>query len=151
MSRDKWDVILGFYESVSRASAVVLLVMIAAAMVHSYLSSRNVSSRENLLTPKAIFVCSAHVLIAVGVYWHLVSGGWLTQNYQWDDPNIVNLNLAVLEALAMGSVIAFGIRPRPFTYRFVLDLLVIQLVVGLSILIWFLIVMGSLGRSKRLF
>jgi len=32
---------------------------------------------------------------AACVYAHLISGGWLTNRYQLNDPNIVNLILAI--------------------------------------------------------
>ena len=151
MSRDKWDVILGLYETASKASVALLGLMIIAAAIHSFVASRGISAGENLSRVKAFLVCSAHVLIALGVYWHLITGGWLTQSYSWNDPNVINLALALLEAVAVGSVIAFWIWPKPFTYRFAVDLFVIQIVVALSIRVWFAIVLSSLGRSRRLF
>jgi hypothetical protein len=81
----------------------------------------------------------------------LITGGWLAQSPSWNDPNLINPALALLEAVAVGSVIAFWIWPKPFLYRFVLDLLVIQVAVALLILVWFLIILGSLGRNERLF
>ena len=151
MSKDKWDVILGLYQAAGKAFVVLLLLLIIAAAIHSFLSSRGISAAENPSKARALFVSSGHVLIAIGVYWHLITGGWLAQSPAWNDPNIINLALALLEAIAVGSVLAFWIWPRPFLYRFMADLLVIQAVVGLLILIWFLIVLGSLGRNKRMF
>jgi hypothetical protein len=47
-----------------------------------------------------------HLIAAAVVYWHLITGGWLTNHYQLNDPNIVNLVLAIFEPIAIVSVIA---------------------------------------------
>lgn len=55
---------------------------------------------------------AVHVVAAVAVYRHLISGGWLTNRYQLNDPNIVNLLLAIFEPIAILSVIAYWIARR---------------------------------------
>jgi hypothetical protein len=90
---------------------------------------------------KAIFF-SAVNLIAVGaVLWHLVSGGWLTNHYQLDDPNIINLVLTIFEPTALVSVIAYWLCQNVFVYRLVSVLALIQLIVGAGFLIFFLVFM----------
>ncbi|MEY2558049.1 MAG: hypothetical protein QOE34_1474, partial [Verrucomicrobiota bacterium] len=42
---------------------------------------------------KAVALSIFHVIAATVVYWHLITGGWLTNHYQLNDPNIVNLVL----------------------------------------------------------
>jgi hypothetical protein len=44
---------------------------------------------------KAWLFSTVHVVAAIAVYRYLVTGGWLTNHYQLDDPNIINLVLAI--------------------------------------------------------
>jgi uncharacterized membrane protein len=85
-------------------------------------------------------LCSAAHLVAAGaVYWHLITGGWLTNHYRLDDPNIVNLLLAVFEAVAVISVAAFWIRRTRFFERLMAILCVVQVLVVLGFLAFFLV------------
>jgi hypothetical protein len=63
---------------------------------------------------KAILFTILHVVAAAAVYRYLITGGWLTNHYQLNDPNIVNLLLAIFEPIAVLSVIAYWIARRPF-------------------------------------
>ena len=56
---------------------------------------------------KATLISAIHVIAAIAVYRHLITGGWLTNHYQLNDPNIVNLVLAIFEPIAIVSVIAY--------------------------------------------
>src|SRR5450631_1523363 len=90
---------------------------------------------------KPTLISIIHVVAATAVYWHLITGGWLTNHYQLDDPNIVNLALAVFEPLAIISVIAYWLWRKSFLYRLVSILAVIQVVIGAGFLIFFLLFM----------
>jgi len=75
---------------------------------------------------------------AAWVYWYLVTGGWLTNRYHLDDPNIVNLALAILEPAAVISVAAYWIWRRRFLYRLLFAFFVIQLLIGAGFLAFIL-------------
>ena len=85
-------------------------------------------------------VCSiGHLIAAVAVYWHLITGGWLTNHYQLNDPNIVNLALAIFEPIAVVSVIAFWIWRTASLRRLMLILGVIQILVVVGFVLFFLL------------
>jgi hypothetical protein len=75
---------------------------------------------------------------AVAVYSHLVSGGWLTQNYQLGDPNIVNLILAIFEPIAVLVVIAYWIWRTQFVHRLLFIVFILQLVTGAGFVAFFM-------------
>ncbi len=76
---------------------------------------------------------------AAFVYWYLITGGWLTNHYQLDDPNIVNLALAIFEPLAVVGVIAFWIWRTRTLYRLLAASLLLQLLIALGFVAFFLI------------
>src|ERR1022692_3367393 len=82
-----------------------------------------------------------HVIAAVFVYWHLITGGWLTNRYQINDPNIVNLVLAIFEPIAIVSVIAYWLGRKSFLYRLMSILALVQIIVGGGFLILILLFM----------
>ena len=85
-------------------------------------------------------VCSiGHLIAAVAVYWHLITGGWLTNHYQLNDPNIINLALAIFEPIAGVSVIAFWIWRTSSLRRLMLILGVIQILIVAGFLLFFLL------------
>ena len=69
------------------------------------------------------------------------SGGWLTNHYQIDDPNIVNLVLAIFEPITIVSVIAYWLWRKSFLYRLVSILALVQIIIGGSFLILILLFM----------
>jgi hypothetical protein len=84
-------------------------------------------------------VCSiGHLIAAIAVYWHLITGGWLTNHYQLNDPNIVNLALAIFEPIAVVSVIAFWIWRTSSLRRLMLILGVIQILIVAGFVLFFL-------------
>ena len=85
---------------------------------------------------KAIAFSAVHIVAAALVYRHLVSGGWLTNYYQLNDPNIVNLLLAIFEPIAIVSVVAFWIGRRPFFYRLMSILCLVQVLIAVGFLIF---------------
>jgi hypothetical protein len=93
------------------------------------------------LRSRATLFSVVNLIAGAAVYWHLVNGGWLTNHYQLDDPNIVNLVLAIFEPIALISVIAYWLWRKSFLYRFVSILALIQIIVGAAFLIFFLVFM----------
>jgi hypothetical protein len=87
---------------------------------------------------KPILFSAVHVLAAAAVYRYLITGGWLTNHYQLNDPNIVNLLLAIFEPIAVLSVIAYWLARKPFLYRVMFILFLVQLLIGLGFLIFIL-------------
>ena len=81
---------------------------------------------------KAGLISIVHVVAAVWVYQYLISGGWLTNHYQLNDPNIVNLVLAIFEPIAVISVVAYWLWRKPILYRFISILCLIQILIGLG-------------------
>jgi hypothetical protein len=91
---------------------------------------------------KAILLSAVHLVAAAAVYRHLISGGWLTNRYHLNDPNIVNLLLAIFEPIAVLSVLAYWLARTSFLYRFMFVLFLVQLLIGagfLAFLIFFAI------------
>jgi hypothetical protein len=82
-----------------------------------------------------------HFIAATAVYRYLITGGWLTNHYQLNDPNIVNLVLAIFEPIAIVSVIAYWVWRKSFLYRLMSILGVIQIVIGVGFLIFILLFM----------
>jgi hypothetical protein len=88
---------------------------------------------------KPILFSAVHMLAAAAVYRYLITGGWLTNHYQLNDPNIVNLLLAIFEPIAVVSVIAYWIARRPFLYRLMSILCLVQVLIGVGFLIFLLL------------
>lgn len=80
-----------------------------------------------------------HLLSATAVYWHLIKGGWLTNHYQLDDLNIVNLVLAIFEAVAVVLVIGYWISRSAVLGRLIWRLCLVQIAVGIGFLVFFLV------------
>jgi hypothetical protein len=78
------------------------------------------------------------VIGAVAVYSHLVSGGWLTNHYQLNDPNIVNLALAIFEPIAVLVVIAYWIWRTRFLHRLLFIVFILQLLIGAGFVAFFI-------------
>jgi hypothetical protein len=90
---------------------------------------------------KATLSSLANLVAGVAVCWYLITGGWLTNHYQLNDPNIVNLVLAIFEPIAMISVIAYWVWRKSFLYRLVSILALIQILIGGGFLIFLLLFM----------
>jgi hypothetical protein len=87
---------------------------------------------------KAALISVVHVVAATLVYRHLIAGGWLTNHYQLNDPNIVNLALAIFEPVAIATVIAYWLVRKPFLYRLISLLCLVQILIGAGFLIFIL-------------
>jgi hypothetical protein len=90
-------------------------------------------------TLKAGFISIIHVVAALAVYRYLITGGWLTNHYQLNDPNIVNLVLAIFEPIAVVSVIAYWLVRKPALYRLIFILFLVQLLIGAGFLVFILL------------
>jgi hypothetical protein len=90
---------------------------------------------------KASLFSVVHLITAIAVYRYLLTGGWLTNHYQLNDPNIINLALAIFEPIAIVSVIAYWIWRKSFLYRLMSILALIQILVGAGFLIFILLFM----------
>jgi hypothetical protein len=88
---------------------------------------------------KAVWISVVHLVAASAVYRHLISGGWLTNHYQLNDPNIVNLLLAIFEPIAVVSVIAYWLLRKPALYRLTSILFFVQLLIGAGFLVFILL------------
>jgi hypothetical protein len=91
------------------------------------------------ISTKAVLCSIVHLIAAVAVYWFLITGGWLTNQYHLNDPNIVNLLLAIFEPIAVLSVIAYWIGRTPFFRRLMSILFVIQILIGGGFLLFLLL------------
>jgi predicted membrane channel-forming protein YqfA (hemolysin III family) len=78
------------------------------------------------------------LIAAIWVYRHLITGSWLTNHYQLNDPNIVNLVLAIFEPLAVAGVVAYWIWRTRSLYRLLFILFLAQLIVGAGFLAFIL-------------
>src|SRR5437764_15238037 len=96
---------------------------------------------------KATLISVVHVIAAMAVYRYLITGGWLTNHYQLNDPNIVNLLLAIFEPIAVLSVIAYWIARTPFLYRLMSILFLVQLLIRAGFLIFILFFFFYLNSS----
>lgn len=88
---------------------------------------------------KAGLISVVHVVAATAVYRHLITGGWLTNRYQLNDPNIVNLALAIFEPIAVVSVIAYWLLRKRVLYRLISILCLVQILIGAGFLIFILL------------
>jgi hypothetical protein len=90
---------------------------------------------------KVGLITLVHVIAATAVYRYLITGGWLTNHYQLNDPNIVNLVLAIFEPIAIVSVIAYWLLRKPALYRLMSILCFIQIFIGAGFLVFILLFM----------
>jgi hypothetical protein len=79
---------------------------------------------------KAKLISVVHLIAAAAVYRYLITGGWLTNHYQLNDPDIINLVLAIFEPIAVISVIAYWLLRKPFLYRLISVLCLFQILIG---------------------
>jgi hypothetical protein len=90
---------------------------------------------------KASLISAVNVVAAIAVYRYLVTGGLLTNRYRLNDPNIINLLLAIFEPIAIVGVIAYWLWRKSFLYRLISILALIQILVGAGFLIFILLFM----------
>ena len=90
-------------------------------------------------TSRAGLISVVHVVAATAVYRYLITGGWLTNHYQLNDPNIVNLVLAIFEPIAIVSVIAYWLLRKPALYRLISILCFVQILIGAGFLVFILL------------
>jgi hypothetical protein len=88
---------------------------------------------------KATIISVVHLVAATAVYRYLITGGWLTNHYQLNDPNIINLVLAIFEPIAIVGVIAYWLVRKPFFYRLIFILFFVQILIGIGFLAFILL------------
>ncbi len=88
---------------------------------------------------KVGMITLVHMIAAVAIYRYLITGGWLTNHYQLNDPNIVNLVLAIFESIAILSVIAYWLVRKPGLYRLMSILCFVQILIGAGFLAFILL------------
>lgn len=88
---------------------------------------------------KAVLISALHAAAFAAAYYHLITGGWLTNNYRLDDPNVVNLVLAIFEPIAFLSVAVYWFSRKPLAYRLIFILAIVQVVIGLGFLVFILL------------
>src|SRR4051812_36476889 len=82
------------------------------------------------LKAKPVLYSVVNLVGAIWVYWHLITGGWVINHYQLNDPNIINLALAIVEPVVVVGVVAYWIWRTRLLYRFLFILFLMQLVIG---------------------
>jgi hypothetical protein len=87
-------------------------------------------------TTKSVGCSVIHIAAAAAVYRYLVTGGWLTNHYRIDDPNIINLALAIFEPVAILCVAAYWIWRTPFLARLSWRLCLAQILIGTGFLVF---------------
>jgi hypothetical protein len=129
---------------------ILVILMFAAAIIHAGFPARKPAPAKPLLRPAVIIVCLIHLLFAGIIYRYLILDGWLTNPYyHWTDPDDINLVLAISEPLCVLAVIALVATRKPFFYKLLLDLLIIQFLFAagfITLIIWF-----TLTWQPRLF
>jgi hypothetical protein len=93
------------------------------------------------LALKATLFSFTNLMAGAAVYYYLITGAWLTNHYQLNDPNIVNLVLAIFEPFAIISVIAYWLWRKSFLYRLMSTLALIQIFIGGGFLTFILLFM----------
>jgi hypothetical protein len=90
---------------------------------------------------KATIFSVVNIVACAAIYRYLITGGWLTNHYHLNDPNIVNLVLAIFEPIAVISVIAYWVWRNSFLYRLISILALIQFLIGIGFLTFILLFM----------
>ncbi|MFZ1221031.1 MAG: hypothetical protein WAO00_17185 [Chthoniobacterales bacterium] len=87
---------------------------------------------------KPIIYSLVIVIAAAWIYRGLITGGWLTNHYRWNDPDIINLFLAILEPIVVLIVAAYWIWRTQGLYRLLFVSFVVQLITGAGFLAFIL-------------
>ena len=133
---------MDFSEILALSPPAIMFLLVIASIVHALFAARKATPEVfRCLSPRVIIVCLLHLVIASGVYWHLITDGWLTNNYHWDDPNNINLVLVMFEAFCAVVVVLLGVARKRFFYKLLIDLVVIQFILVAGFLILLLIFM----------
>ncbi len=92
---------------------------------------------------KGILYSIVIVVAALDIYWHLFTGGWLTNPYyRLNDPDIVNLLVAIVEPILVLVVIVYWLSVSATLHRILFWSFILQLLIcagfGLVILLFVL-------------
>jgi len=88
---------------------------------------------------KPIIYSAINLIGAVLVYLHLITGGWLSHNFDLSDPNVANLLLAIFEPIAVLAVVAYWIWRTGIFYRVLFISFIVQVVVLASFVAFLLL------------
>jgi hypothetical protein len=91
---------------------------------------------------KGILYSLVIVVAGLDIYWHLYTGGWLTNHYHLNDLDIINLVLAILEPILVLVVVVYWLTACATLHRILFWSFIFQLVIcagfGLVILLFVL-------------
>lgn len=103
-------------------------------------TKRKTESRAvNSVRWKPIVYSAVNLIAATWVYRYLVTGGWLRNDYRLNDPNIVNLLLAIFEPVAVVAAIAYWIWPTRPLYRLLFITFLVQVLIAIGFLAFILL------------
>jgi hypothetical protein len=88
---------------------------------------------------KPILYSAVNLIAAAWVYRYLVTGGWLRNDYRLNDPNIVNLALAIFEPVAVVAAIGYWIWRTRTLYRLLFTSFLVQLLIAIGFLAFILL------------
>ena len=92
----------------------------------------------NSLGWKPVIYSIVTLIGAAWIYRLLITGGWLTNHYRWNDPDIINLFLAIVEPVLALGVVAYWFWRTPFLYRLLFIFFLIQLLIEAGFLAFIL-------------
>jgi hypothetical protein len=90
-------------------------------------------------TTKAVWYSAGNLVAAAAVYRYLITGGWLTNHYHLNDPNIVNLALAIFEPIAALCVVAYWVWRTESLAKLLARLFFVQILIGVGFLAFILL------------
>jgi len=120
---------MDFDETLAVGVPALIALMVVTAAVHAW------RGRHAQFHPgwRSVIAPLIHLLLAGTAYWNLAKAGWLTATYHWNDPDDINLVLALFEGLCALAVFAFAAFRTTFLSKLLNGLLVIQLILAVSI------------------
>ncbi len=91
---------------------------------------------------KSILYSAFNTGVGLFIYWHLYTGGWLTNPYyRLNDPDIANLLVAILEPLIVLAVVIFWLKRTPKTYRILFCAFILQCLIAAGFLAFIIVFM----------
>jgi hypothetical protein len=98
------------------------------------LESKVNQKNARFMKAKPIIYSVLNLIGTALVYRLLITGGWLSHAYELDNPNIINLVLAIFEPIVVAGVAAYWIWRTPFFYKLLFIFFIIQLVIDAGFL-----------------
>ena len=89
---------------------------------------------------KPVLFSAVNIVLSLSILWHLYTGGWLTNPYyRLNDPDIINLFVAILEPLVLVASVVYWFNQRPGFYRVLFWAFVLQCLIGIGFLAVFIV------------